>query len=174
MTSPSESEMGVDDRPGDREGLEFARKHLEAMPSSTAQRLALSEAYFRLAVLPGAEIEAAINLLRQAAAYDPYHPKLFFHLGRLLHQNGEPLAAVFEYRRALRLAPRSHRISVHLALALLDAGPEEREVTPRVLSAIFANTGSYRILFAIGSVALLIGCVFDFVSSRSAGAAQGA
>jgi hypothetical protein len=131
--------MGVDDRPGDREGLEFARKHLEAMPSSTAQRLALSEAYFRLAVLPGAEIEAAINLLRQAAAYDPYHPKLFFHLGRLLHQNGEPLAAVFEYRRALRLAPRSHRISVHLALALLDAGPEEREVTPRVLSAIFAG-----------------------------------
>jgi predicted MFS family arabinose efflux permease len=35
-----------------------------------------------------------------------------------------------------------------------------------VLSAIFAATGSYRILFSIGSVTLLIGCVFDFVSSR--------
>jgi MFS family permease len=40
--------------------------------------------------------------------------------------------------------------------------------TAFILSAIFSNTGSYRILFVIGSVALLIGCVFDFVSSRSA------
>lgn len=37
--------------------------------------------------------------------------------------------------------------------------------TAFVLSAIFARTGSYRILFMIGSVALLIGCVFDFISS---------
>jgi predicted MFS family arabinose efflux permease len=46
--------------------------------------------------------------------------------------------------------------------------------TAFVLSAIFSNTGSYRILFLIGSVALLIGCVFDFIGSGSkpAGAAS--
>ena len=38
--------------------------------------------------------------------------------------------------------------------------------TAFVLSSIFAATGSYRILFLIGSVALLAGCVFDFISSR--------
>jgi len=120
-----------------REELESARQRLEAMPPDVSQRLALAEACFRLAMLPDTEIEAAMDLLRQAAQYDPYHPKLFFHLGRLLHQNGEPLAAVFEYRRALRLAPRSHRTSVHLALALLDAGPEERELAARWLAALF-------------------------------------
>jgi len=120
----------------DRQALESARKRLEAMPGDVTQRLALAEVCFRLAVLPGTEMEAAMDLLRQAAQHDPYHPKLFFHLGRMLHQNGEPLAAIFEYRRALRLAPRSHRTGVHLALALLDAGPEERELAGRWLAAL--------------------------------------
>jgi predicted MFS family arabinose efflux permease len=46
--------------------------------------------------------------------------------------------------------------------------------TAFVLSAIFSNTGSYRILFLIGSVALLISCVFDFIGSgmKPAGAAS--
>jgi hypothetical protein len=142
MTHASQNETGEDGLSSasvHRESLESARQQLEAMPSSTTQRLALSELYFRLAVLPNTEIEAAIDLLRQATTYDPYHPKLFFHLGRLLHLNGEPLAAIFEYRRAQRLAPKSHRISVHLALALLDAGPEECEVAWHLFAALFAG-----------------------------------
>ena len=37
--------------------------------------------------------------------------------------------------------------------------------TAFALSAIFARTGSYRILFVIGAIALLTGCAFDFISS---------
>ena len=33
------------------------------------------------------------------------------------------------------------------------------------LSSIFASTGSWRLLFLIGSLALLTGCLFDFISS---------
>ena len=120
----------------DRAALESARQKLEAMPSNATQRLALAEACFRLAVQPETEIEAAIVLLRQALANDPFHPKFFFHLARMLHQNGEPLAAAVEYRRALRLAARSHRTFVHMALALQEIGADEKALAMRILMAV--------------------------------------
>src|SRR5712691_450287 len=120
----------------DRGHLESVRRKLQADGAGVPERLARAEACFRLAVLPEIEIEAAIELIREATDCDPYHPKLWFHLGRLLHKNGNPLGAVFEYRRELSLAPQSHRIYVHLVLALNDLAGKERKVGLTLLEAL--------------------------------------
>jgi Flp pilus assembly protein TadD len=94
-----------------------------AAQSTLAQahrRVALAEAYFRLAILRSTELQEAIVYLQRAIEHDPYHPKLFFHLGRLLHRGGDFRGAAQAYRQALRLAPTSHRTYAHLALALLE------------------------------------------------------
>src|SRR5437660_1311078 len=125
--------------PHSREALEAATRKLELQKPSVAQALALAEACFRLAVLPETGLERAIELMRRAVAYDPYHPKLFFHLGRLLHNNGDPLSAVFEYRRGLRLAPGNHRIFVHMALALADLAGAEQKLGLSILEGLQAG-----------------------------------
>lgn len=122
-----------------RASLRAALRQLEAPGVGVPERMARAEACFRLAVLPDTGIDEAVALMRQALACDPYHPKMSFHLGRLLHKNGDPRAAVLEYRRALRLAPRSHRALVHLALALNDIGDEENRLGSRLLLALAAG-----------------------------------
>lgn len=125
----------------DRAALEAARRHLASPSPGIAERLALAEACFRLAVLPKTDPEEAIALMREAALHDPFHPKVFFHLGRLLHLNGDPQNAIFEYRKALTLAPRSHRTYVHLALALNELEREERELGMRTMAALAGGDG---------------------------------
>jgi tetratricopeptide (TPR) repeat protein len=119
--------------------LESAVRTLESRGIGIPERLALAEACFRLAVLPDTAIEDGIELLRRAAGCDPYHPKLFFHLGRLLHKNGDPRGAVVEYCRALSMAPRSHRIYVHLALALKELGGAYQALGPKILESLLAG-----------------------------------
>lgn len=129
-----------------REALEAAKRKLEGergARAGIAQRLALAEACFRLAVMPGTDPGVAIELTRQAISCDPYHPKLFFHLGRLLHNDGDPQSAVFEYRRALRLAPRNHRIHVHLGLALAELSEDEQKLGLGVLEAVQAGEDAH-------------------------------
>ena len=119
--------------------LRYAIATLEAIGGGPAERIARGEAYFRLAVQPEVEVEEAIALLQKAEACDPFHPKIPFHLGRLRHQNGDPQGAVFEYRRALRLAPRSHRTCVHLALALEELTDQEQNLAVDMLAAVAAG-----------------------------------
>ncbi len=119
-----------------RDQLRYAIATLEAIGGGPAERIARGEAYFRLAVQPDTEVEEAIALLKTAEACDPFHPKIPFHLGRLHHQNGDPQGAVFEYRRALRLAPRSHRTFVHLALALEELTDQEQSLAVDMLAAV--------------------------------------
>ena len=125
-------------RPGTRpsDQLKAAIGRLESSTGDVNHRIALAEAAFRLAVQPDTDIEEAIELLTKAETHDPYHPKIPFHLGRLRHQNGDPRGAVFEYRRALRLAPGSHRTHVHLALALELLTPEERTLALNIFMAL--------------------------------------
>jgi hypothetical protein len=136
VAAQSESHGGND---ADRAALEVARRQLEASHSTVEERLALAEVCFRLAVLPGTDPEAAIELVRQATLHDPYHPKLFFHLGRLLHKEGDPYGAILEYRRAHRLAPKSHRILVHTALALNEIGGDARDLALRMFAGLSAG-----------------------------------
>ncbi|MEU7481145.1 hypothetical protein AB0A63_34565 [Lentzea sp. NPDC042327] len=103
-------------------------------------RIALAEAEFRLAVAEDTEPAEAIDRLRAAIEQDPFCPKLFLHLGRLLHRSGGAVAAVPEYRHAIRLAPNSRRAHLLLALALLDIGKHTRELGDRVLAGL--NSGS--------------------------------
>ncbi len=119
-----------------RADMEAVRRKLQSVQGGMAERLALAEVCFRLAVSPDTEPEAALELMQQAVNFDPYHPKLFYHLGRLLHKNGSLVAAIFEYRRALRLAPTSHRTLVHLAIVLSEAGGEERRIGLAILEAL--------------------------------------
>jgi hypothetical protein len=119
-----------------RDRLQATIARLDASGESPDVRIALAEACFRLAVEPGVDIEESIELLRKAERHDPFHPKLPFHLGRLRHLNGDPQGAVFEYRRALNLAPRSHRTCVHLALALQQLSDEERNLALDMLRAL--------------------------------------
>jgi hypothetical protein len=100
------------------------------------RRVALAEAYFRLAILRGTELPEALSYLQQAIEHDPYHPKLFFHLGRLLHRGGDFLGAAQAYRRALRLAPTSHRTYAHLALALLELEDTGKTLGRTLLEAL--------------------------------------
>lgn len=57
--------------------------------------------------------------LRRAAALDPADPRLPFHLGRLLHQDGRLAEAAEQYRRALMIDPAHGAAARLLALATL-------------------------------------------------------
>jgi len=104
--------------------------------SSALRRIALAEAEFRLAILSGTDLQESIERLREAIVHDPFHPKLFFHLGRCLYQNGEFRDALQAYRRAVQLAPASHRACVHLALTLLELDEVEKNIGRALLDAL--------------------------------------
>jgi hypothetical protein len=113
---------------------------IEAIESASAsqvqKRIALAEAYFRLAVLPGADLEEAVDFLEKAYQLDPQHPKLAYHLGRLAHLMGDFPSAARHYRQALRLSPENQRAAAHLGLALLEGGNAEKEIGQSLLDAL--------------------------------------
>ena len=115
-------------RPGNDRGAEPGRR-----ASAGDLRLALAEAEFRLAVLPGTEPAEAIERLRRALRHDPYAAKAQLHLGRLLHRGGRRWSALGAYREARRAAPRSRRAPLLMAGALLDLGRAERAVATGLL-----------------------------------------
>lgn len=116
-----------------------AIEDLRARTATPAVRIALAEAEFRLAVAPDTEPAAATERLHAAIEQDPFCPKLFLHLGRLLHKSGRPAAALSEYRHVIRLAPTSRRAHLLLAMALLDMGPATRELGDLLIAGL--NSG---------------------------------
>lgn len=119
-----------------RTSLLAAIEDLRAREATPAVRIALAEAEFRLAIAPDTEPAEAIERLRAAIEQDPFSPKLFLHLGRLLQRSGGAVAALPEYRHAIRLAPGSRRAHLLLGLALLDMGQATRELGDRVIAAL--------------------------------------
>lgn len=117
-----------------RSRLLAARVKLDSLPESPSRRVALAEAAFRLAVLPDTETDEAIQLIEDATKWDPIQPKLFFHLGRLLHTKGDTFAAVCEYIHCLQLAPGSARTLLHMSLALFELDREANELGMNLLS----------------------------------------
>ncbi len=108
--------------------LRAAIAELSRRPDDAEVRIALAEARFRLAL--ETEPEEAIGLLRAAAAADPFQPKVFLHLGRLLHREGRYFAALREYRRAAELVPDSPRVQRLIALAEQELGRTRRWAAP--------------------------------------------
>ncbi|MCP4263678.1 MAG: hypothetical protein GY774_40145 [Planctomycetes bacterium] len=104
--------------------------------SSVSHRIALAEAKFRLSLHEQTDLLEALELIQSSIEHDPFHPKYFFHYGRLLHRNGDYRGAVHEYKHALKLAPASHRTFVHLALALLELQEAEKNLGRRILDAL--------------------------------------
>jgi hypothetical protein len=121
---------------GRRARLLNAIASLEASEKGARRLIALAEAEFRLAMLPGIDSAEAIDRLRRAINYDPLHPKFFLHLGRLRQENGDYAGALHDYRRAVRLAPASHRARLHLALVLLELEDGERQLGRALLEAL--------------------------------------
>ncbi|GAB2845639.1 ESF1 family protein [Lentzea nigeriaca] len=119
-----------------RTRLLAAIEDLRAREATPAVRIALAEAEFRLAIDAATEPAEAIERLRAAIEQDPFSPKLFLHLGRVLHLGGNPIAALPEYRHAIRLAPGSRRAHLLLGLALLDMGQPTRELGNRMVAAL--------------------------------------
>ncbi|MDR3719716.1 MAG: hypothetical protein P4K98_13015 [Bryobacteraceae bacterium] len=105
------------------------------------QRLALSEAEFRLAALPGASPSEAIARMGHAIALDPLHPKLHYHLGLLRHRAGDLYGAVCAYRQALQLAPGSKRALAHMALAMTAMQGKPKKLGRDFLDALWAGSG---------------------------------
>jgi len=136
------SSTGTEDRSRERSPrhqLQAAIQQLESATADASRRIALAEACFRLAVQPETDIDEAIELLQKAEGHDSCHPKIPFHLGRLRHKNGDPQGAILEYRRALRLAPRSHRTFVHLALALAELPDQKPDLATEIFAALVAG-----------------------------------
>jgi len=120
-----------------RERLLNAIGLLEAESTlNAAGRVAIAEAEFRLSILPGTDSQEAIAYIQKAIALDPFHPKYFFHLGRLFYRNGDYRNALHEFRRALKLAPASHRTYVHLALTLIELEEAEKKLGRTLLDAL--------------------------------------
>lgn len=113
---------------------------LARMDREPRVRLALAEAEFRIAVAAETEPEEAIERLRKAISHDPFLPKLYLHLGRLLHRSGQHRAALSQYRQAVRLAPSSRRAHLLIALALLELGQAEQELGQALISALSQNS----------------------------------
>lgn len=108
--------------------LRAAIAELGSRPDSPEVRVALAEARFRLAL--ETEPDEAAGLLRAAAASDPFQPKVFLHLGRLLHREGKYFAALREYRRAAALVPDSRRVQRLIAQAEQDLGRTRKWARP--------------------------------------------
>lgn len=108
--------------------LRAAIAELGSLPDSPRVRTALAEARFRLAL--ETEPGEAAELLRAAAEADPLQPKLFLHLGRLLHREGKYFAALREYRRAAELVPDSRRVHRLIAQAEQDLGQTRKREKP--------------------------------------------
>ncbi|KOV86715.1 hypothetical protein [Nocardia sp. NRRL S-836] len=108
--------------------LRAAIAELSARPDDAEVRVALAEARFRLALRTGPD--EAVDLLRAAAAADPFQPKVFLHLGRLLHRQGRYFAALREYRRAAELVPDSRRVNRLVAVAEQELGQTRRWTAP--------------------------------------------
>lgn len=115
--------------------LREAIADLSGRPDTPQVRTALAEARFRLAVDPGTTPAEAIELLDAAAQADPFQPKVFLHLGRLLHRDGRYFAALREYRRAAELVPDSRRVQLLIAQAQLELGKAEQKQGRAVLTA---------------------------------------
>jgi tetratricopeptide (TPR) repeat protein len=121
---------------GSRAGLCDAIGVLERMGREPRVRLALAEAEFRIAIAPETEPAEAIERLRRAIFHDPFLPKLYLHLGRLLHRSGKHRAALSEYRQAVQLAPSSRRAHLLMALALLELDRPEQELGHALVRAL--------------------------------------
>lgn len=119
--------------------LEAIQKLERDAKSSSRHRIALAEAEFRLAILVDLDLQEAIQFMQKAIEHDPFHPKYFFHLGRLLFCNGDFRAALHEYRQALKLAPASHRTYVHLALTLLELDEAAKKIGRAILDSLARN-----------------------------------
>jgi len=119
-----------------REKILAAIQALEERPMQVDTLIALGEAYFRLGTLPDAELTEAARALRQAAKYDPYSPKMPFHLGRVLWLSGDFPGAVRAFQETIKLAPQSQRAYLHLALALIEMEDAEREIGRAILDAL--------------------------------------
>ncbi len=130
-----------------RTALEAVRSRLEGS-SGPEEKSALAEAYFRLAVLPNTGVDESIEFMRRALRIDPFHPRHFFHLARLLHNNGDSLEAAVQYCEGLKLTPRSHRIFVHLAMSLVELGGDEQKLGERIVQCVAAGDDS-----ALGALA---------------------
>jgi hypothetical protein len=133
----------------DRGGLLRRLAGLSELEPTATARLALAEAEFRLAVLPGTAPAEAIERLRRAVRHDPYAAKAHLHLGRLLHTGGHRWAALAAYREAHRLAPGSRRPPLLMATALLDLDRPARAVAAELLTALAADDRE-RIAEAVG------------------------
>ncbi|MEN3362411.1 MAG: hypothetical protein V7637_6393 [Mycobacteriales bacterium] len=120
-------------------GLRAAITRLEGMPARPPVRLALAEAEFRLAVAAETGPAEAMARLRRAGTHDPYLPKVYLHLGRLLHRAGSYREALVEYRRAVGLAPASRRAYLLMALALLELGRPEQDIGRLLIGALDAG-----------------------------------
>jgi hypothetical protein len=120
----------------DRASLLDAIAEIEKLPRTAQHRLVLAEAEFRVAIAPSTPAAEAIERLLRAIEYDPYPAKLHLHLGRLLHAQGRQRAAIDAYRQAIRLAPRTRRARLLLALALLDLAGPEHTLGERLLGAL--------------------------------------
>ncbi len=110
---------------------------IETAPATQVQkRMALAEAYFRLAIQPETDLEEAVEFLEKAYLLDPLHPKLPYHLGRVAHLMGDFSSAARHYRQALQLSPDNQRVAAHLGLALMDGSNAEKEIGQSLLDAL--------------------------------------
>jgi len=128
----------------DRAALLDAIATLERLPQAPEHRLVLAEAEFRVAIADGTAPDEAVTRLRRAIRHDPFQPKLHLHLGRRLHLDGRPRAAVPAYRQAIRLAPSSRRAQLLLALALLNLDLVAYELGRRLLVALATGNDAER------------------------------
>jgi len=99
----------------------------ESIPSIGRPAAALAEVYFRRALIHvnGNSLQAGLNDLKRAAAYQPADPCYAYHLGLALHRSGDISGALSAYKVARQnRGPFAVRAAYPLALALLQTGQE--------------------------------------------------
>lgn len=86
-------------------------------------RTALAEAHFRRA-LSGTMPDSIVSDLRRAIELVPNEARYHFHLGRMLHRNGDLAGANTHYRQALQAPAPIPAAAQLLALATLQQAPQ--------------------------------------------------
>lgn len=102
------------------------RRLVEGRAVSDPELEALAEASFRVGVHRATEPGRALELLARARRIEPSNPKHAYHIGRIFLEHGAIGEAEAWLAHAASLAPTSHRIWVHLSLALRVRDERER------------------------------------------------
>jgi tetratricopeptide (TPR) repeat protein len=142
---PSSGQVVIDfDPPADAPVAELRQPPRRPPPAADGERTA-QEHYDEACALEETKPDEAIEAYRRAIDRDPFHADAHINLGRLLHDRGDPFAALAHYRAAHAARPDDGVAAFNLGVALedLDRDSEAIEAYEKAIALDAGNADAH-------------------------------